>query len=94
MRNNPFLAIGGLLATIAVYAGVYLGLKEFIFAAIAAFVAAWPLTLVEHGMSNNRRYWTVRHVARLVLLFVCTCGCGDFARGSERWASTASPARI
>jgi hypothetical protein len=96
VRNNPFLAIGGLLAlifiaaplyqysiplwvalypaaavaTLAVYAGVYMGLKEFIFAAVAAFVAAWPLTLVEHGMSNDRGYWTVRHLARLVLVFV------------------------
>jgi hypothetical protein len=51
------------VATIAVYAGVYLGLKEFIFAAIAAFVAAWPLMLVEHGMSNNRGYDGAPHRA-------------------------------
>ena len=63
----PLAAVGTLL----VYAGVMMGLKEFIFAAVATFVAAWPLTLVEHGVSNrNRGYWMLRHVVRLVLLFV------------------------
>jgi hypothetical protein len=61
----PLAAVGTLL----VYAGVFLGLKEFIFAAISAFVAAWPLTMVEHGLGNKRGYWTLRHVTRLALLF-------------------------
>ena len=62
----PLAAIG----TLAVFAGVTAGLKEFIFAAVSAFVAAWPLTIGEHLLSTNRGYLMLRHVARLALLFV------------------------
>lgn len=62
----PLAAIG----TVAVFAGVTAGLKEFIFAAASAFIAAWPLTIVEHALSTGRTYWMFRHVVRLVLVFV------------------------
>jgi hypothetical protein len=57
-------------ATAVVYAGTFMGLKEMIFAAVAAFVAAWPLTLVDQAMAKNKGYWILRHTARLFLLFI------------------------
>ncbi len=48
---------------------LFTGSGRIYFPAFIAFVAAWPLTMVDQNLAVRRRgYWLVRHVARLGLI--------------------------
>ena len=52
------------------------GSGHVIFPAIFAFIAAWPLTMIDQGLAVRRRgYWMVRHLVRVALIGVWVLYC-------------------
>jgi hypothetical protein len=52
------------------------GSGHLIFPAIFAFIAAWPLTMMDQALAVRRKgYWVVRHLARLALIGVWVLYC-------------------
>jgi hypothetical protein len=52
------------------------GYGHLIFPSIFAFIAAWPLTMIDQGLAVRRRgYWVARHLVRLALIGVWVLYC-------------------
>jgi hypothetical protein len=57
------------------------GSGHLIFPAVFAFIAAWPLTMIDQGLAVRRKgYWVVRHLVRLALIGVWVVYCLSIPR--------------